>query len=456
VVQSVSQGVIASSINRVVVGLGATGMSCARHLYRRGLPFVVIDTRADAPGLAAFRLEMPDVAVYAGVYPVELVTGATEMVVSPGVALDTQVVEQARDAGVSIIGDIDLFVREAVAPVVGITGSNAKSTVTELVGQMARDAGLNVGVGGNLGTPALDLLNPARTLYVLELSSFQLERAGDLGLEVATVLNVSPDHLDRHGSMPRYHQAKHRIFRGCRKAVVNRDDPLTIPLLASDVDVISWRMGEPELGGFGLRQTEAGEMLCHGFDTILASDELGLVGRHNVANALAALALGHAAGIPMESMVLTLRQFSGLPHRCQQVAEIGGVSYVNDSKGTNVGATLAALNGLGDANNILLIAGGQGKGADFSLLQSAVARRCKAVILLGEDAQKMRAALEDHAPVTIVASMNEAVRSAASQSGPGDVVLLSPACASFDMFTGYINRGEVFCQAVEHLREGQA
>ena len=454
-VQSVSQGVIASSVNRVVVGLGATGMSCARYLYRRGLPFVVIDTRPDAPGLAACRQEMPDVPVYAGVYPVELVTGATELVVSPGVALDTQVVAQARDAGVNIVGDIDLFVREATVPVLGITGSNAKSTVTELVGQMARDAGLKAGVGGNLGTPALDLLNPQCALYVLELSSFQLERAGDLGLEVATVLNVSPDHLDRHGSMPRYHQAKHRIFRGCRKAVVNRDDPLTIPLVADEVEVLSWRMGEPELGGFGLRQLEGRETLCHGFDAILPSDELSLPGRHNVANALAALALGYAAGFPLESMAVTLRQFSGLPHRCQKVAEIQGVSYVNDSKGTNVGATLAALNGLGDVRNIVLIAGGQGKGADFTLLRSAVATRCKGVILLGEDAPQMQAALQDSAPVTRVASMEEAVRAAASTSAVGDVVLLSPACASFDMFTGYTHRGEVFCQAVERLREEQ-
>jgi UDP-N-acetylmuramoylalanine--D-glutamate ligase len=438
----------------VVVGLGVTGLSCARYLHQRGLRFSVVDTRANPPGLAAFREEMPEVTVYAGVYPLELVTGATELIVSPGISLDEPVVQQARDAGVNIVGDIDLFMREATAPVVGITGSNAKSTVTELVGQMARDAQLSAGVGGNLGTPALDLLDPAHALYILELSSFQLERAGELGLEVATVLNVSPDHLDRHGSMPRYHQAKHRIFRGCHKAVVNRDDPLTIPLVAPEVEVISWRMGEPELGGFGLRQVEGQETLCHGFDSILPSSKLGLAGRHNVANALVALALGYAVGIPLESMALTLQQFSGLPHRCQQVAEIAGVSYVNDSKGTNVGATLAALNGLAAGRNIVLIAGGQGKGADFNQLRSAVASHCKAVILLGEDAEKIQVALQDHAPVSRAASMEEAVSAAASQSSAGDVVLLSPACASFDMFTGYVERGEIFCQAVERLREG--
>lgn len=451
-----AQGVIASSVNRVVVGLGVTGLSCARYFRRRGLPFSVVDTRPDAPGLDAFRQAMPDVPVYAGQYPPELVSGAGELVVSPGVAMDAPVVEQARAAGVSIVGDIDLFVREATAPVVGITGSNAKSTVTELLGRMAQEAAVDVGVGGNLGTPALDLLDPRHSLYVLELSSFQLERAGDLKLEVATVLNISPDHLDRHGSMPRYHQAKHRIFRGCRKAVVNRDDPLTIPLVGPDVEVISWRMGKPELEGFGLSEVEGEETLCHGFTPLLPSRELGLVGRHNVANALAALALGHAAGLPLASMVVTLRQFRGLPHRCQKVAELEGVSYVNDSKGTNIGATIAALHGMGRGRNILLIAGGQGKGADFAQLQPAVARHCKLVLLLGEDAPALQAALEHSAPVTRVASMEEAVTVAAAQAAAGDVVLLSPACASFDMYTGYANRGEVFSRAVTQLQEARA
>ena len=450
---NVAEGVIASSVNRVVVGLGATGLSCARYLHRRGVPFSVIDTRIKPPGLEGFRNEMPDVPVYAGVYPVELITGATELVVSPGIALDTQVVEQARAAGVNIVGDIDLFVREAAAPVVGITGSNAKSTVTELVGQMAADANLDVGIGGNLGTPALELLSPERALYVIELSSFQLERAGDLQLAVAAVLNVSPDHLDRHGSMPRYHQAKHRIFRGCRTAVVNRDDPLTIPLLGPEVDVISWRMGKPELEGFGLSQVEGEEYICHGFEALMPSRELGLVGRHNVANALAALALGHAAGLSHAGMVETLRHFRGLPHRCQRVADIAGVSYVNDSKGTNTGATIAALNGMGADRNILLVAGGQGKGADFSQLQPAVARHCKRVLLLGEDAPALEAALQGHAPITRVTTIEEAVAAAAAEAEAGDLVLLSPACASFDMFTGYAHRGDVFCHAVEQLRE---
>ena len=451
-----AQGVIAGSVDRVVVGLGVTGLSCARYLRRRGVPFSVVDTRPDAPGLEEFRRAMPEVPVYAGEYPPGLVAAAAELVVSPGVAMDDPLVAQARAAGVSIVGDIDLFVREAAAPVVGITGSNAKSTVTELVGQMARDAGLNVGVGGNLGTPALDLLDPERALYVLELSSFQLERAGELGLAVATVLNITPDHLDRHGSMPSYHLAKHRIFRGCRKVVVNGDDPLTIPLLGPGVEVISWRLGKPQPQGFGVVEEAGEETLCQGLTPLLPRRELGLVGRHNVANALAALALGYAAGLPLAGMVATLRRFRGLPHRCQQVAELGGVTYVNDSKGTNIGATIAALEGMGAGRNILLIAGGQGKGADFTQLQPAVARHCKLVLLLGEDAPALQAALEGHAPVTRVASMAEAVTIAAARAGAGDVVLLSPACASFDMFTDYANRGDVFSEAVARLREARS
>lgn len=452
-IPAVSEGLIASSVNRVVMGLGATGLSCARHLHRRGLPFAVADTRADPPGLAALRSEMPEVPVFAGDIPADLIESAGELIVSPGIALEDPLVVRAREAEVAIVGDIDLFVREAVAPVVGITGSNAKSTVTELVGQMARDADLDVGVGGNLGTPALDLLAPERQLYVLELSSFQLERAGRLGLAVAAVLNITADHLDRHGSMPRYHQAKHRIFRGCRRAVVNRDDPLTIPLAEDAVEIVSWRLGEPELGGFGLRREDGAEFLCHGFDRLLPVAELGLVGRHNVANALAALAIGFCAGLPPASMAATLRTFLGLPHRCQQVAEIGGVRYVDDSKGTNIGATEAALSGLGGERNVVLIAGGLGKGADFTQLRQAVARHCKLLILLGQDADQLQAALEGSAPVLRVADMEEAVTAAAAEAAPGDCVLLSPACASFDMFSGYAARGAAFAGAVVRLGE---
>jgi UDP-N-acetylmuramoylalanine--D-glutamate ligase len=447
-----AQDLIASSEHRVVVGLGATGLSCARYLRSRGRSFSVIDTRRDPPGLAQMRAEMPDVKTYAGVYPVEMVENASEVIVSPGIPLDDPLVRQALAADVAVVGDVDLFVREAAAPVIGITGSNAKSTVTELVGQMARASGLDVGVGGNLGPPALDLLSPDRELYVLELSSFQLERAGELGLSVAAVLNVSADHLDRHGGMPAYHAAKHRIFRGCDKAVVNRNDPLTIPLVGGDVEVVSWRLAEPELKGFGLRDIEGDTWFCHGFDALMKVSEMGLVGQHNVANALAALAIGHAAGLQREPMLSALRTFAGLPHRCQLVTEISGVRFVDDSKGTNVGATQAALLGLGGDRNLILLAGGQGKGADFSPLREPVARHCKYLVLLGEDAGLIESTLAGCAPVIHADDMRDAVRKAAAQAVPGDTVLLSPACASLDMFSSYVARGEAFGEAVQSLQ----
>ncbi|MEQ9464411.1 MAG: UDP-N-acetylmuramoyl-L-alanine--D-glutamate ligase [Haliea sp.] len=449
-----TQDLIASSGDEVIFGLGATGLSCARYLHRQGRRFTVIDTRSAPPELATLQHEMPGVPVFAGDIPETIVSRGGEWVVSPGIALEDPLVVRAVDAGAEVVGDIDLFMRAARAPVVGITGSNAKSTVTALLGEMAREAGLNVGVGGNLGTPALDLLADDRELYVLELSSFQLERAGDLGLAVATVLNVSADHLDRHGTLPRYHQAKHRIFRACRKAVVNRDDPLTLPLLATDVPVISWRLREPELDGFGLRLVAGVETLCLGFDPLLPVAELGIKGRHNVANALAAFALGHAAGLALEAMVVAARRFTGLPHRCQLVTEAGGVRFVNDSKGTNVGATVAALKGLASNRNIVLIAGGVGKGQDFRQLRAPLQASCKALVVIGEAAAEIESAGADIVPVQHAADMADAVARAGALATAGDVVLLSPACASFDMFSGYPARGAAFVAAVESLVAG--
>ncbi|MAC34456.1 MAG: UDP-N-acetylmuramoyl-L-alanine--D-glutamate ligase [Haliea sp.] len=451
-----TDSLIASSAQTVVYGLGVTGLSCVRYLRRRGDRCAVIDTREDPPGLAALRSEFPEVPVFAGSAPDALVESGGDWVVSPGIALDDPLVVRAMAAGARVLGDIDLFVASAQAPVVGITGSNAKSTVTSLLGCMAEAAGVNVGVGGNLGVPALDLLAPGRELYVLELSSFQLERAGRLALAVATVLNISADHLDRHGSLQQYHQAKHRIFRGCGHAVVNRDDPLTQPLLEPGVPVTSWRLGEPDLNGFGVRSEDGVDWLCRGLTPLMPASDLGLVGRHNLGNALAALALGYAAGLPMEAMLRAARQFQGLPHRCQNVGSVDGVRYVNDSKGTNIGATEAALSGVGGQGNVLLVAGGIGKGADFRTLRDVVQRHCKALLLLGEAAEELAGALGDLCPVQRVADMPEAVSTAAQLSAPGDVVLLSPACASFDMFTGYAARGEAFVAAVAALREGRA
>ncbi|MFT6958757.1 MAG: UDP-N-acetylmuramoylalanine--D-glutamate ligase [Halieaceae bacterium] len=448
---SVAGNLIASSDYKLVVGLGNTGLSIARHLYSKGEKFAVVDTRREPPGLEQLQKEMPEVSVFAGDIPSSVIESAGDLFVSPGVALDEPLVARAIAAGARVRGDIDLFVAAAQAPVIGITGSNAKSTVTAMVGQMALVAGIDAGVGGNLGTPALELLSPQQQLYVVELSSFQLERAASLNLSVATVLNISADHLDRHGSMPKYHQAKHRIFRGCRKAVVNRDDRLTIPLVDDTVEIISWRMGEPELNGFGLLTIDDIEMLCHGFEPLLASSELGLAGRHNVANGLAALAIGHAAGLPESAMVEVLKQFSGLPHRCQLVASQNGVDYVNDSKATNIGATQAAINGLGRGRNLLLIAGGEGKGANFQQLKSAIEKHCKLLLLIGEAAGQIQSVVGEQVPTIQAESLQDAMTEAAVQATAGDIVLLSPACASFDMFSDYQARGDEFSRLAQQM-----
>jgi len=444
---------IASDQFRIVVGLGKSGMSVVRHLARRGQPFAVADTRANPPELATLQAQYPHVEVRCGELDVEFLSRASELLVSPGLAVNTPALQAAAARGVKLSGDIDLFAREARAPIIAITGSNAKSTVTTLVGEMAQAAGRKVAVGGNLGTPALDLLNDDVELYVLELSSFQLETTAQLNAEVATCLNVSEDHMDRYAGLPAYHQAKHRIFRGARQVVINRDDRLSRPLLGDDVPVWSFGLGKPDFKGFGLVEESGETHLAFQFEALMPARELRMRGAHNQSNALAALALGHAAGLPFEPMLDTLRRFGGLPHRCQWVGEHGGVNYYDDSKATNVGAALAAIGGLGAdiAGKLVLIAGGDGKGADFSALHAPVARYCREVILLGRDAGLLANALDGAAPVHRVQSLEQAVQRAALSAQPGDAVLLSPACASLDMFKNFEERGLLFAAAVEAL-----
>ena len=450
---------IASDKRRVIVGLGATGLSCARYLAARGLPFAVVDTRAAPPALDQLKRELPDVPVLLGAFDAELLSNAEELIVSPGVPLQEPAIAAAIAAGVSVIGDIDLFAREAQAPLIAITGSNGKSTVTTLVGEFAKAAGRNVGIGGNLGTPALDLLAPQRDLYVLELSSFQLERAQPLDPLVATVLNVSPDHMDRYPNLLAYHQAKHRIFRGAKHVVVNRDDNLSQPLLAQGMTAWSFGLGEPDFRGFGLRTDNGVAHLAFERELLLPVGDMKIAGRHNIANALAALALGHAAGLPLAAMVDVLKNFTGLAHRCQLVGEARGVRFYDDSKGTNVGATIAAVEGLcavgdgaaGAEKRVVLIAGGVGKGADFAALKPVLQQCGRAAVLIGESAPKLEATLSGALPLSRAASMQEAVATAALAAQPGDAVLLSPACASFDMFRDYAHRGDVFAAAVRQL-----
>jgi UDP-N-acetylmuramoylalanine--D-glutamate ligase len=445
---------IASDQFRIVVGLGKSGMSLVRFLAQQGVRFAVADTRANPPELATLQRDYPHVEVRCGELDVDFLCRASELYVSPGLAIATPALQAAAARGVKLSGDIELFARHAKAPIIAITGSNAKSTVTTLVGEMAAAAGKKVAVGGNLGTPALDLLNDDVELYVLELSSFQLETTDQLNAEVATCLNISEDHMDRYAGMPQYHLAKHRIFRGARQVVVNRDDALSRPLIADQVPCWEFGLGKPDFKRFGLIEEGGEKHLAFQFEALLPTSALKIRGAHNQSNALAALALGHAAGLPMAPMLATLQTFAGLAHRCQWVRELRGVSYYDDSKATNVGAALAAIEGLGAdiAGKLVLIAGGDGKGADFSALKVPVARFCRAVVLLGRDAELIAAALGDAVPLVRVNTLDEAVLRCAELAQPGDAVLLSPACASLDMFKNFEERGRLFAQAAEGLQ----
>ncbi|HEX4870483.1 MAG TPA: UDP-N-acetylmuramoyl-L-alanine--D-glutamate ligase, partial [Moraxellaceae bacterium] len=375
---------------RVVVGLGKTGLSCVRFLKSRGYPVAVNDTRDNPPGLAELRAEYPDVQVSLGRLDESLLLSAREIVASPGISVkEPELVSARLNAGIPVVGDIEVFVREVSAPIVAITGSNAKSTVTTLVGEMARNAGIDAGVGGNLGLPVLDMLREKgeQALYVLELSSFQLETTHSLRAAVAVVLNMSEDHMDRYASMQEYHAAKHRIFRNCQRFVVNRDDALTRPLIADSTPNVSFGLNAPDLNQYGVLVEGGEKWLARGREKLLPVSAMKIRGDHNVANALAALALGEAVNLPMDVMLATLREFRGLPHRCELVAEQDGVAWYNDSKGTTVGSTLAAINGLGNAvrGKLILIAGGVGKGQDFAPLSAPLARYAKALVLIGED-----------------------------------------------------------------------
>jgi len=438
----------------LVVGLGKTGLSCARYLHARGVAVAVTDSRAQPPGLERLRDELPEVALFLGDFDEAVFAAAECLVVSPGVPCSLPVIQAAAARGASIIGDVELFAASARAPVVAITGSNGKSTVTSLVGLMARLAGVRVAVGGNLGEPALDLLDEAVALYVLELSSFQLETTSSLRPRVAGVLNLSADHLDRYPNLDSYAAAKAGIFANAERAVVNLDDAAVRAMPIGAAERRGFTLSRPSDGEFGLCGDAEAPWLCCGNEPWLAAAEVAIPGRHNLANALAALALGEAAELPREAMLEGLRRFPGLPHRSELIAERAGQRWYNDSKGTNPGATVAALEGLappGSGRRVVLIAGGDAKGADFAPLAAAAERSARAVVLIGRDAPRLAEALGDRVPVFRARDMDEAVQNAADQAAPGDDVLLSPACASFDMFADYEQRGEAFVAAVRRL-----
>ena len=444
-------GVIQREGLRVVVGLGKTGLSCVRFLRALGYQVAVNDTRLTPPNLAELNAEFPEVEVSLGRLDEALLLRAQEIITSPGISINEPELLSVRvNAGISVIGDIELFCRATTKPIVAITGSNAKSTVTTLVGLMAENAHIKVGVGGNLGTPVLELLDPETELYILELSSFQLETTHSLKAAAAIVLNVSEDHMDRYASMQAYHQAKHRVYRNCQFYITNRQDPLTVPLLPEAIPHTSFGLDAPDLKTYGVIREAGQSYLAKGRQKLLLAGEMGIFGEHNIANALAALALGEAVHIPMPVMLQTLKEFKGLPHRCQLVSKHQDVAWYNDSKGTNVGATLAAIDGLGAAitGKVILIAGGVGKGQDFKPLSPALAKYGKAVILIGEDASKIDAAITANVDKVYATTLVDAVQQAQTLASTGDAVLLSPACASFDMFKHYEDRGQQFVSAV--------
>lgn len=437
----------------IILGLGKTGLSCIRYLTKQNIPLIAIDTRSSISELAEIKKAYPELPIYLGEVDEQLILQAKEIIISPGLSLEMPAIIKARAAGIPILGDIELFARAMQAPVIGITGTNAKGTVTTLVGEMLKAADKKVLVGGNIGTPALDLLTePVPEYYVLELSSFQLETTYSLQLIAATILNVSEDHLDRHNTMANYVAAKQRIYQHCQAAIYNRDDKATQPSINIS-QKISFGLTKPQANEFGLLIINKEYWLAFANQPLLNTKELRIQGRHNWSNALAALAIGHALHLPIAAMLQALRTFKGLPHRCEWVIEKNNITWCDDSKGTNVGSTLAAINGIGStiAGKIILIAGGLGKGADFTPLRAAVNQYVREVILFGQDAALIANALQNTIAITHVKNLPEAVLYARQIAQSGDTVLLSPACASWDMFRNYEERGELFKELVRKL-----
>ena len=445
----------------LVVGLGETGLSCIRHLAGTRGRMVAVDSRERPPRRGAVESEFPGVEIRCGRFDVSLFGDAAEIVVSPGVSVREPALRAAAARGVPIAGDVELFARAADAPVVAVTGSNGKSTVASLLAEMARRGGIRAGAGGNLGPPALSLLGRGCELYVLELSSFQLETTHSLRPAAATVLNISPDHMDRYESLDDYVAAKRRVLGGADTLIVeNLDDPLAAGLGRGRRRTIGFSMREHPRARWYVVGTGAAARIMRrgatGFagdagsagDAVVPVDAVPLPGLHNVANALAAFALGDAIGLDTGSMAAALKEYAGLPHRCETVATHGGVRWINDSKGTNVGATVAAIEGLGARGPLVLIAGGIGKGADFSPLLAPAKRHVRCAVLIGRDAPRLDAVLGRGTGVRHAPDLAAAVDTAARIARAGDSVLFSPACASFDMFENFEARGDVFRQLV--------
>ena len=449
----------------LVLGLGDTGLSMTRWLVRHGADVRVADSRDRPPRAAVLAEELPQVNVATGAFGERDFAGADMIAISPGIDRRKPPIAAAIGRGVPVVGDIELFAQALdtqhstlnTPKVLAVTGSNGKSTVTAMAADMCLAAGVATTVAGNIGLPVLDALTAVETgavmpeVFVLELSSFQLESTSSLRPAAAAMLNLCEDHMDRYDSLANYAAAKARIFAGSGVQVLNRDDAWSVGMARAGRTVATFGLDAPRSDAeWGIAAARAKRALAHGARELLAADQLPVAGLHNAANALAALALVHVIDLPEAPLLAALRGFKGLPHRMQRVAEVSGVAFYDDSKGTNVGATVAALSGM--AQPVVLIAGGDGKGQDFAPLAAPVAVHARAVVLIGRDAEALAAALAGCGiPLTRASSMEEAVRAAVRASRPGDAVLLSPACASYDMFSNYMHRAEVFVAAVEKL-----
>ena len=433
----------------LVVGLGATGLSIARYLKRNDASAIFYDSREEPPGLDALEELWPGAEILPA--DAEFPDDIRRVVASPGVPDSNPMLQAAHERKLEVVSDIELFARDADKPFVAVTGSNGKSTVTTLLFQMCRADGRDTLAGGNLGEPALDLLDADEPdLYVLELSSFQLQRTASLPAQVAVLLNVSPDHLDWHTDEAEYRRAKYRVFREAHDAVINRADDEASEAAARCGRVVSFGLDQPGEDQYGIRHEDDKRYLACGDALLLNVDDLALFGVHNQLNALAALAAGDLLGLKLSAMLQVLIEFPGLPHRMQFVARIGAVNYINDSKATNVAAAVASIQSVDGM--LVLIAGGDGKGGDFSALAEAVEGRLRGAVLIGRDAEKIAHALDTVMPVHFAENMESAVHMAASCAEADDTVLLAPACASLDQYANYMARGDAFCYAVEALR----
>ncbi len=453
---------IATDKRRLVIGLGETGRSVAYYLKKQGLPFALADTRAEPPYARELTERMPETDIRLGEVPTEWVEKADELVISPGFDPRREMIRQAKESGKSVVGDLELFCRVATRPIVAVSGSNAKSTVVSLLSHIADSLKLNAPCGGNLGKPVLSLLDEKADLYILEVSSFQLETTDSMHADPACLLNLSQDHLDRYKNLEDYYRAKQRIFSGCASAVFNRDDKLTRPLFLPANRVRRFGGGPPDIGDFGLLFKGEETYLACGGKFLLGTRELLLRGRHNHTNVLAALAMADLLGwldVQREAVLNACKTFRPLPHRYESAGTHTGVEYINDSKATNPGATCAALRGVAhDYKFVHLILGGSSKQADFGELAKELAKIPCRVYLIGEEGKRIREFLlpgteyllfskEEHRKDGLTAAFQRI----AGEAQAGELVLLSPACASYDDYRDYAERGTHFKELVKSL-----